>query len=72
MKKALYNLGIGSVFVGILGLAAIVLAGIWFWFTEIVPFFWVQGNYWPVIIPATFALLVVGATLVTSNKETAN
>lgn len=63
-----------------IGLAATALAilgigfchALWFWFTEIVPFFWERGNPWPAVLPVSIAAFIGGITLQVSAQDSEN
>jgi len=50
-------------------LAVAVGCGLWFWFGELVPFFWGRGNPWPAILPLAFVATVIGGAMASNNKE---
>lgn len=66
--------------IGSLSLAALILAlgaAGHFWFTEVVPFFWAQGNPWPAIVPIAIvsfaaASVIANAADAKNNKDAAS
>lgn len=67
----IHKVGVVLLAFGLLAFFAAGVAGIWFWLTTIIPFFWERGDYLPAVGAVALASLVAGAFMI-NNKESAN
>lgn len=62
------HIGAALAVIGAIGIGIGFLAFAWTWLTEVLPFFWERGNYWPTLGTLSFVSLVAGATIL-GNQE---
>ncbi|MER9911721.1 hypothetical protein NKJ71_13915 [Mesorhizobium sp. M0050] len=66
------KIGVGLAFIGLSIFGACICRALWFWFTDIVPFFLERGNVWPAAVPVALAAFVIGLALQSSTQESDN
>ncbi|RWO08245.1 hypothetical protein [Mesorhizobium sp.] len=70
--KVREEVGIALAVTGLAILGVGLCCGLWFWFTEIVPFFWGRGNPWPAALPIAIAAFIGGLALQASTQDSNN
>lgn len=62
-RKVCFEMALAVAILGAAVVACGIVAGTLFWFTEIAPWHWRNGNVWPTLVPIACAAIIIGSAI---------